>query len=167
MCRTKGTTRFTATVLHSISLSQRGVCITKMEKLLLQENGYWPDKVIIYSIPHTSCRHQEDDFHACRIRMVLSFKPQEQDSGNQGSVALDGVPPHHSTSAPVARRRPMWHLLLWFLATTVLHWLGCSAVPSPWPWYRGPLTSATTATATLLCGAFHMHDACSAVLSSR
>lgn len=60
----------------SLSLSQQGVYVTKMEKLLLQENSYWPDKVIISSIPHATCTCQEDDFHACRRRMVLWFKPR-------------------------------------------------------------------------------------------
>lgn len=63
-----------------LQYSQPGVCTAylslskvfmspKWKKTLLQENGYWPDKVIISSIPHATCTHQEDDFHACRRRM--------------------------------------------------------------------------------------------------
>lgn len=103
-------------VLH---YSQPGICTAslslskvhispKWKNLLLQENDFWPDKVIIYSIPHATCTRQEDDFHACRRRMVLWFKPREQDSSNQGSMTPDEVPPRRSDSASAARRCGIW-----------------------------------------------------------
>lgn len=54
----------------SLSLSQQGVNVTKMENFLLQENGYWPNKVIISSTPHATHTCQEYGFHACRRMLV-------------------------------------------------------------------------------------------------
>lgn len=99
--------------------------------------------------------------------MVLWFKPREQDFGNQGSVAPDKVPSRCSASAPAARRA-MLQLLLQFLATAVPRWPGCCPAPSfPGPWHSKAISSATTAPATLLCGAFHVLSARSAALSSQ
>lgn len=147
-------------------LSQQGVYITKMEKLLLQENGSWPDKVIIYSIPHATCKCQADDFHACRRKMVLWFKPWERlwqpalrDSEWGTTVPFclsSSSKENHATPPPL------------FIGSTMPHWLECFS-PSSFlgPWYWGALTSATTVTAALLCGAFHARGACSAALSSQ
>lgn len=74
-------------------------------------------------------------------------------TGNQGSMTLGEVP---------------LHPLLCFLATSEPHWLGW--FPTSFflqPWYRGALTSSITSTAMLLHGAFHVHGACSAALSSQ
>lgn len=78
VCGTKAimifTAKPTARGLHSfslsLSLSQQGVNVTKMENFLLQENGYWPNKVIISSTPHATHTCQEDGFHACRRMLV-------------------------------------------------------------------------------------------------
>lgn len=105
--------------------------------------------------------------HAEEGWMVLWFKSREQDSGNQGSVTPDEAPPRRSASAP-AVRRAVPHLLLWFLESVVPCWPGCCPAPSfPGPWHSKALTSATTSTAALLHGAFHVHGACSEALSSQ